>query len=121
MQTTTTPQVALGNGDQKTIGANAGNSVLRMIEALCGTGFPIIRNANAVKFGFKTKLVPVYLDGVQTAWEEMHVNSQVEEVRHDSPEALRAAGLRVPFVDYDPITVDLQKPRRDFRPVWTGD
>jgi len=102
------PQLATAEGEQKTGGANAGNPM------------PVIRNANAVKFGFATKLIPVLVDGVQTAWEEMHVNSKVTEVRRISSQAQRAAGRRIAFVDYDPI-MDGSMQRVRFRPVWTGD
>ena len=84
---------------------------------------PIIRNANAVKFGFRTKLVPIYLDGVQVGWSEEHEHSKISEVRRDSPEALRAAGMRVPFVDYEPIAEDENRRSANarFMPHWTGD
>lgn len=64
---------------------------------------PVIKNAGAEKFGYSTKLIPVFLDGVQNAWEEIHINSKLTETRRDSPEAIRAAGFAAPFVDYDPI------------------
>jgi hypothetical protein len=64
---------------------------------------PILKNKNATKYGFSTKLIPIFVDNVQTGWEEVHINSQLFEVRRDSDLALRNAGLKVPFVDYDPI------------------
>ena len=103
-------QVTFADGEQKTGGVKAENTV------------PVIRNANAEKFGFATKLIPVLVDGVLTAWEETHINSRLTEVRRASPQALRAAGLRVAFEDYDPIMASAaQAVRNGFRPVWTGD
>ncbi len=104
------PSVASAEGEQKTGRANAGNSL------------PVIVNRNAAKFGFEIKLIPVVIDGCQTAWEQVHICSKVTEVRRDSPEALRAAGLRVPFVDYDPIAAEAEaRGRGRFMPGWAGD
>jgi hypothetical protein len=87
------------------------------------TCLPIRENVNARKFGFAIKLVPVYVDGIQTAWEQVHIASRATEVRRDSVASLRAQGHRASFVEYDPILDD------DFRraakgrckPQWTGD
>lgn len=104
------PQLAPADGEQKTGGVKAENTV------------QVIRNANAARFGFATKLIPVWVDGVLTAWEETHINSRLTEVRRASPQALRAAGLRVAFEDYDPIMASAARAARNgFKPVWTGD
>ena len=104
------PSVAKAEGEQKTGFANTGSPL------------PVISNPNAAKYGFATKLVPVLLDGVHTAWEQVHANSKLTEVRRTSVQALRAAGQRVAFVDYDPIAATAaQCPKNRFMPVWTGD
>jgi hypothetical protein len=104
------PQLAHAEGEQKTGCANAGNSL------------PVVVNANAAKFGFKIKLVPVLIDGVQTAWEQVHISSQLTEVRSSSTQALRDIGARVPFVDYDPIMQDATRRTGErLKPVWCGD
>jgi len=44
------------------------------------------------------------------------------EVRSTSPQALRAAGIRVAFLDYDPIVAEAKARGRGlFMPGWTGD
>ena len=107
---TDSPSVAQAEGEQKTGCANAGNSL------------PVIVNGNAAKYGFAIKLIPVVIDGEQTAWEQVHICSKVTEVRRSSPEALRAAGMRVAFVDYDPIEENAAlRGRERFMPGWTGD
>lgn len=104
------PLLAHAKGEQKTGCANAGNSL------------PIVVSANAAKFGFKIRLVPVLIDGVQTAWEQVHVSSQLTEVRSSSAQALREIGARVPFVDYDPIMHDAARRTGErFKPAWCGD
>lgn len=71
---------------------------------------PIIRNPNAVKYGYAVKLVPVFFNGVLVAREEHHINSKVTEVQRSSP------------LGFDPIMRDMEKrARRDHRPIWTGD
>ena len=84
---------------------------------------PVIENPNAAKHGYATRLIPYFVDGVQTAWEKVHVNSKQTETRTASPQALRAAGYAAPFADYDPIADDMQRQRRRSacKPVWMGD
>jgi len=110
LSVTDSPQVAHAEGEQKTGCANAGNSL------------PVIVNHNAAKYGFAVKLIPVMIDGEQTAWEQVHINSRLTEVRSTSPQALRAAGIRVAFLDYDPIVAEAKARGRGlFMPGWTGD
>lgn len=86
-------------------------------------GLPVQRNPNAAKYGYATKLIPVFVDGVQTAWEEVHINSKVEVVRRNSPEMLRTMGFRIQFADYDPIAEELARlaDRARIGVVYTGD
>jgi hypothetical protein len=84
---------------------------------------PVQENMNAKKYGFATKLLPVFVDGVQAAWEQVHINSRAVAVRRDSAAALNAHGFRASFKEYDPILEDRQQhaDRSAFKPVWTGD
>jgi len=100
------PPVTPADGEHKTGCANPGNSL------------PVIGNPHAQQYGFEIKLIPLLIDGQQTAWEQVHVNSRLTEVRCTSP----SRSAPTPFVDYDPIIRDAaRRPRKDFRPCWTGD
>jgi hypothetical protein len=83
--------------------------------ANAGDALPVTRNPHALTYGFPTKLVPIYTAGVQTGWDEVHVNSKLTEVRHQ-PIATTALSL-------DPIMRDMERDRArsQFKPVWMGD
>lgn len=72
---------------------------------------PVIPNAYAHLYAAGIKFIPHFIDDVQTAWAQVAGNSQLTEERHTSVEAIRTAGFRVPFVDYDPIAEDMQRAR----------
>lgn len=80
-----------------------GFNLLKGGEMGANLNLPVIENENAAKYNFPTKLIPVFVDGVLVAYEQVHVNSARTEVRRDSLDAIRAAGFRVPHVDYCPI------------------
>ena len=84
---------------------------------------PVQENANAKKYGFATKLLPVFIDGVQAAWEQVHIDSRAIAVRRDSVAALQAQGFRAPFEEYDPMMEDRKRHSEQsaFKPEWTGD
>lgn len=68
------------------------------------TQLPIIKCPDAAKYGFKTKLVLVTMDGKEFAYQEEHHLSRATEIKRDSAEALRAKGYRVPHADVDTIS-----------------
>jgi hypothetical protein len=84
---------------------------------------PVQENANAKKYGFSTKLLPVFIDGIQAAWEQVHIDSRAVAIHRDSAAALQACGFRASFEEYDPILEDRKRHagQSAFKPVWTGD
>ncbi len=83
---------------------------------------PILPNPYAHLYS-AIKLIPYFVDGVQTAWEQAHIASKATECRTTTPAAQQAAGDPVAFVDYDPIMRDmaLKSAGAHCRPVFQGD
>lgn len=85
----------------------------------------VIKSATCARFGIKTKLIKVLVDGKQVAWQETDAGNPRSAVNVASLEAAIVAQTPSgkPWVDYDPIMQDMARnaAKSACKPVFAGD